>query len=90
MPTDDSSAEIPLRATGSVGRIVFRAMREDPGGGPMIAPSARALEADQLGHALIMRVDTSSHGLIEPAFPMRFDDFQTELAKTRILWRKLR
>lgn len=140
-PPEDRAIEVPFQVTPSAGRILFRAMRKDPSGGPMVGPSARTLGArpntdipvvggyvvpdsgglsvtldrpeilhpfrrppsfggtgkdpvwcigeDQIGGILVFRVDTQTHGLIEPAFPMTLDAFSNELSNTRALWRRV-
>jgi hypothetical protein len=52
MTSDDANApdqnkptgpEVPFSGIGGADRIVFRAMREDPAGGPLVGPTARTL-----------------------------------------------
>jgi len=38
-----TEAQAPSTAGGGAGKIVYRAMRDDPAGGPMVGPTARTL-----------------------------------------------
>ena len=43
MSPDHSPLEPPRSTAAGAGRMIYRAMREDPTGGPMIGPTARTL-----------------------------------------------
>jgi hypothetical protein len=48
-----------------------------------------AMDAASLGSGLQLREDSATHGLIEPARKMAFDEFVKALEATRPFWSKL-
>jgi hypothetical protein len=138
---EQSQPEEPCPGGSGTGRMLYRAMREDPGGSPMVGPTARTLgvrphvdipvaagqvrpytggmsvapdrpenlhplrcpaayggrgkdsvwyiRVDRLGADLQFRQDSPTHGLIEPARDMSWNDFQKSLERTKPFWTML-